>query len=183
MLGIVTTLSSFGTAAPHPVDSQVELKASTEYLVNSLCFNKLRVFGTTDSTINYKLNFHEDKSPDFLLRVNETNAALVDISDVAANSNMILLNVFLNNYGEDVMTFAEAGNAFSSTTAKYFNIDDILWGEENDSGNKSMLLIAEGGWGIKKIFVDHELAKIMDILETGATTTTTTSTSTTSTSA
>jgi len=178
MLGLVNTLSTLGTTATQPVDSQVELKASKEYLINTLCIAKMKVYSTDDSDIRYKLNFHEDKSPEFFLRVSQTNAAIVAISDVAATSNMILLRVYLNDYGENVMTFAEAALSTSSTTAKYFNIDDILWGEENAAGNKSMLLIAEGGWGIKKIFVDHELAKIMDLLVTGTTTTTTTSTTT-----
>ena len=183
MLGIITTLSTFGTTAPHPVDSQIELKASTEYIINTLNIVSMKVFGSTDSTVRYKLNRSEDSTPEFVLRVNETNAAITTLADTAAASNMVTLDVFTNEYGEDVMTFAEAALSTTSTVDKLFNIDDIVWVEENSSATMSMMFVAEGGWGVKKIFVDSELAKIIDLVTTGTTTTTTSSTSTTTTAA
>ena len=179
MLGIVTTLSTLGSTAPQPVDSQVELRPSKEYLINTDNIVSLKVYSTNDSDIRYKLNPEEDLSPDFHLRVNETNAAIDTLADTSAASNMVVLNVFYTDYNEDPLTFAECVGL--STTAKYFNITDIVWGEENASGNKSMLLIAQGGNKVKKIFVDHGLQMLKDLIETGTTTTTTSSTSTTST--
>lgn len=180
MLGLVNTLSDLGTTAPQPIDGILQLKASTKYLIQTDCITKMKVLGTTDSDLRYKLNPKEDKSPEFILRVNETNAQVTAIADTAAASNMIALDVFLNEYGEDVLTFAEAELSTTSTTTKYYNIEDICWGEQNADENKSMLLINEGGWDTRKIFVDSDLDKIEDLAETGTTTTTTSSTSTTS---
>jgi hypothetical protein len=181
MLGIVTTLSTFGTTAPQAVDSQIEIRSSTEYLINTDNIVEMKVYGTTDSDLKYKLSTEEDRSPEFHLRVNETNSAIDTLADTSANSNMVVLNVFYNDYGEDALTFAECASL--STTAKYFNITDIVWGEENNAQNKSMLLIAEGGNKIRKIFVDHGLDMLIDLIVTGTTTTTTSSTSSTTTSA
>ena len=179
MLGIVNLLSTFGTVAARPVDSQVEMKPSQKLIINTDNIVRTKVYGTTDSLIFYKLNPSEDQSPEFKMIVNETNAQIAALADTAAASNMISLDVFLNEYQEDVMTFAEAALSTTSTTAKHYNIADIMWVEENDDANKSMLWVKEGGWGLKKIFVDSDIEKIKDLVETGTTTTTTSSTSTT----
>lgn len=179
MLGIVNTLSTYGLVSARPVDSQIEGKPSQKLIINTDCIVRMKVHGTTDSELYYKLNPAEDRSPEFKLIVNETNAAIQTLADTAAASNMILLNVFLNEYQEDVMTFAEAALSTSSTTAKYYNIDDIKWIEQNEDENMSMLWVAVGGQSLRKIFVDHELDKIIDLVTTGTTTTTTSSTSTT----
>jgi len=179
MIGLVNTLSSLGTTAYQPTDSQVQLKLSTEYLFNTDCIVEMKVFSTDDSDLLYKLNPEDDKQPGFRLRVAETNAAIDTIADSAAASNMLDLNVFENDYGENALTFAEC--AALSTVAKYYNVDDIVWGEQNAAQNRSLLLIARGGQSIEKIFVNSGLDQIMDLVITGTTTTTTSSTSTTST--
>ena len=181
MLGILDTLSDLGTTAPQPTDSQVQLKPSTSYLVQTNTIVSMKLYSTDDSDLRIKLNPEEDRTPEFILRVSQTNAEIDTIADTSANSNMIPLSVFYTDYDEDPLNFAECVGL--STETKYFNIDDILWGEENASQNKSMLLISEGGHGIKKIFVDHGLDMIVDILTTGTTTTTTSSTSSTTTEA
>jgi len=181
MIGLVNTLSTVGLTAYQPTDSQVQLKLSTEYLINTDCIVEMKVFGTTDSDLLYKLNPEDDKQPGFRLRVNETNAAIDTIADTSAASNMITLDVFYNDYGENALTFAECASL--STTAKYYNVDDIIWGEQNASETRSMLLIARGGQSIEKIFVDSNLDQVMDLVTTGTTTTTTSTTSTTSTTA
>ena len=178
MLGILTTLSTQGSTAYNPVDSQVELKPSTEYLYNTKNIVKLSVSGSTDSNIRYKLSVNEDQSPDFLIRANELNSTITTVADTSAASQMLTLTVYIGDTGEDVLTFTEAALSSSSTETRYYNIDDIVWGFDNASGNKSCLYIAEGGSSVKKIFTDHELAKINDLVATGTTTTTTTSTTT-----
>lgn len=176
MLGIVTTLSTLGTTACQPTDSEIQLKASTEYIINTLNITSLKVFSADDSDIRYKLNRFEDQTPEMLLRVSQTNAQVVALSDVTPASNMIALDVFLGETSEDCLTFAECLLAGSSTTTKYYNIDDISWIEENAAGTMSMLLLAEGGHDIRKIFVDHNLDQIIDLVATGTTTTTTSTT-------
>jgi hypothetical protein len=146
-----------------------------------LNITELRVYSTNDSDIRYKLNRNEDRSPEFHLRVNETNAAIQALADVAAASNMVALDVFLGETGENVLTFAEAALSGSSTTTKYYTVNEIVWAEENAAATMSMLLIQVGGQDLEKIFVDSNLAQIKDLVETGTTTTTTSSTSTTTT--
>jgi len=172
MIGLVTTLSSQGSTAYQPLDPEIQLKPSQEVLINTLNITSLKVFSTNDSDIRYKLNRKEDRSPEFLLRVNETNAAVQALSDVAANSNMLLLNE-----KEGAMSFAEA--ATLSSTAKYYNIDDICFVEENNAATMSRMVVAKGGQGLEIIFVNSNLAQLMDLISTGTTTTTTSTTSTT----
>jgi len=172
MIGLVTTLSTLGTTAPQPLDSEIQLKASTEYLINTLNIVSMKVYSTNDSDIRYKLNRKKDQSPQFLLRVNETNAAVQALADVGANSNLVELNE-----RERALSFSEA--AALSDTAKMYNLDDICFVEENNAGNMSRIVMAKGGQDLEIIFVDSSLAAIMDLITTGTTTTTTSSTTTT----
>jgi len=174
MLGIVTTLSSLGTTAYQPTDSQVQLKASTEYLINTSGIIEMKVYSSNDSDLLYKIQPEEDRTPAFRLRVNETNAAIDTIADTSAASNLLTLNVYLNDYGENALTFAECASL--STTAKYYNISDIMWGEQNLTKTRSFLWIAHGGQSLEKIFVDGGLDYLMDLIVTGTTTTTTSTT-------
>lgn len=179
MLTPVNTISSVGTHFPQPTDSQVQVKASTEYIINSLNIVRMRLYSTDDTTIYYKLNRHEDRSPEMMLRVTETKAQIQTLADTAAASNMIALNVFLGETGEDCLTFAECDLAGSSTTEKYYNIDEIVWVEENADGDKCMLWVSDGGHDLNKIFADLNIDQFYDEVTTGTTTTTTSTTSTT----
>ena len=183
MLGLVTTLSTLGSTAAQPVDSEIQLKLSTEYIINTLNITEMKVYSTDDSDIKYKLNRNEDKSPEFHLRVAETNAAIKTLADVSAASNMVALDVFMGETNENVLTFAEAALSGSTATTKYYTVNEIVWAEENNAATMSMLLVQVGGQDLEKIFVDSNLAQIKDLVETGTTTTTTSSTSTTSTTA
>jgi hypothetical protein len=129
------------------------------------------VYSTNDSDISYKLNRNEDRSPKFHLRVNETNAAVQALADVSAASNMVTLDVFENEYSENVMSFTEAALTTSTAVAKYINIDDIVWAEENSGATITLMLIQSGGNDLEKIFIDSNLAQIMDLITTGTTTT------------
>jgi len=181
MIGLVNTLSSLGTTAYQPTDSQVQLKISEEYLINSDCIVEMKVYSSDDSDLLYKLNPEDDRQPAFRLRVSQTNAELDTIADTDPDSNLMVLDVFENDYGENALTFAECASL--STVAKYYNVEDIVWGEQNAAKTRSMLLIARGGQSVEKIFVDSGLDQIMDLVVTGTTTTTTSSTSSTTTSA
>ena len=171
MIGLITSLSTLGETAAQPVDSQVQLKPSSEYLINTDNIVSTQVYSTNDSDIFYKLNRFEDQSPQFHLRVNETNAAVQALADVGAASNMVSLDVFLNEHSEDVMSYAEAALSSSTATTKYINIEDICWAEENNAATMSLMLIQEGGNAIKKIFIDSNLAQIFDLITSGTTTT------------
>ena len=172
MLALVTTLT---TIESNPTDSLIGLSASTEYIINTENIVKMKVEGTNDSELKYKLNVNEDRTPEFRLEVNETNAAINTASDVSPDSNMIELDVF-----EDADTYSEAV-LLTTTTAKFFNVKDIVWVDENSSQTMSRLLVCVGGQDIEAIFADVNLEQIIDLVKTGTTSTTTTSTSTTST--
>jgi hypothetical protein len=171
MIGLVTTLSTQGTTAAQAVDSQIELKASTEYLINTLNIVDMKVYSTNDSDIEYKLNRNEDRSPSFHLRVNETNAAIQTLADVAASSNMVPLDVFLNEHSENVMSYYEAAVATSSAVTKYYSVDEIVWVEENNDATMCLMYVQVGGQNLEKIFVDSNLAQVYDMVTTGTTTT------------
>lgn len=173
MIGIVTTLSEIES---QPVESRVELAASTQYIINTDNIVKLKVWGTNDSEIRYKFNKHEDRTFEFLMTVNETNLAIQALADVDPDSAMALFDVYAG-----ATTFNEA-EIISTTTAKYYNITDIVWIEENDAGTMSKMWVCVGGFGAEAIFVDSTLAQIVDLSTTGTTSTTTTSTTSTSTS-
>lgn len=169
MLGIITTKSS---VAVQPVDSQIQLGVSTEYIINASNIIKMEVIDTNDSLIRYKLNKREDRSPDFILIANETNAAIQTIADVTPSSKMIPLPVFAGAYAFSDST--------GTTTTKYFNVEDISWVEENADATLCKMWVEEGGFGLKSFFVNYNLSQFMDILTTGTSTTTTSSTSSTS---
>ena len=99
MIGLITTLSTQGTTGYQPTDSEMQLRPSIAYLINTLNITSMKVLGTTDSDLKYKLNRHEDRTPEFILRVNETNAAVQALADIGANSSMVLLNVLERRKG------------------------------------------------------------------------------------
>ena len=115
MIGICTTLS---TISPQTVRSQVELVPSTEYLFNTKNIVKMQVEGTTDSLLNYSLNIHDDQIKPFILKVDETNAAIKTIADTSPSSELVSLDVFVGK-----ISFHEVLG--TTPVTKYFNVDDI----------------------------------------------------------
>jgi len=172
MLGKLTILSTFGDSYYDAVESMLGLSASTEYLVNTDNIIKFKLQGTTDSYIKYKLNIYEDRSPEFILLVDETNANIVTLADATPASVMLALQVY-----EGALTFGDCASL--STTTYYYNIDSIVWGSENEAGTITRLLVAEGGFAVKAIFVNHDIDQIVDWADTGSTTTTSTSSTST----
>ena len=171
MICLVTTLSTQGTTAAQAVDSQIELKASTEYLINTLNIVEMKVYSTDDSDISYKLNRNEDKSPTFHLRVAEANSDIQTLADVSAKSNMVSLDVFLNEHTENVMSYYEAAVSSSSAVTKYYSVEEIVWVEENTAATMCMMYVQVGGQDLEKIFVDSNLAQVYDMVTTGTTST------------
>ena len=175
MIAALTILSSWGESYYSPVESLLGINSSTSYLINTDNIVKFKTQGTTDTQLEYKLNRHEDNSPEFTLLVDESTAAITTLGAATLASQMILLNVY-----DGALTFIDIVGM--STTAMYFNISDIVWGNENEAGTATRLLICEGGFTVKQFIVDHNISQIVDTGDTGTTTTTSTSSSSSSTS-
>ena len=69
MLGKVTCLSSIEV---QPTESRIQFVASKDYLINCSNISKLKVYNTTDSEIEFKLDRHEDRTFTFKIFVDET---------------------------------------------------------------------------------------------------------------
>jgi len=159
MLGKVTTLATLEAQA---VDSQVELRASTGYLINTLNIAEMKVEGATDSWIHYKFSLNEDRSPEFILTVNETNAAIQTLADATLNSQKVILNVF-----ENIESFNQAST--ETAVAWSFNVNDIIWGEEDGTAAYTRMWYAIGGKQAKAVIVDHSIAQIVGWADEGTT--------------
>jgi len=173
MIGKITILSTFGEPYYSPPESLLGTEPSTGYLINTDNIMPMKVYSTADTVLDYKLNKHDNRSPEFKMIVDETNTAITTLSDATPDSNMIPLPVY-----EGALTFIDLTGL--STTVKYYNITNIVWGNENAAGTVTRLLITEGGFTVYPIFVNYSIDQIVDIADTG--TTTTSSTSSTSTS-
>jgi len=174
MIGVIST---FTTLEPQPVDSQVEERASTSYLINTDCIIEMvdqSDLPTVTTELRYKFNVHEDRQVPFKFDVNETLAAIQTLTDATPASPKIALSVL-----EDIQTFDLVSNATAVTW--YFNVDGIVWGEDDPTGNYARIWVTEGGHDVKPYIVDHNISQIVDLADTGTTTTTTSSTSSTST--
>lgn len=169
MLGLITTKS---TIAVQPVDSQVQIKPSSNYLINCSNIIKMELSGSTDTLIRFKLNKHEDRTPYFSFIADQTLAQIQALADVAPESNMIPLPVF-----EGAVSFSDCTG---TTSDLYFNVEDISWVEENTAGTLCKMWVEEGGFSLRSFFVNYGLSQFVDVLVTGTTTTTTSSTSSTS---
>ena len=171
MLGKVTCLSSIEV---QPTESRIQFVASKDYLINCSNISKLKVYNTTDSEIEFKLDRHEDRTFTFKIFVDETNAAIQALSDVAAASNMVALSVF-----EGCQSFSECSGVTPVT--KYFIVEEISWAEDNTDNTITKIWVQRGGWGVKAYFVNMNIDQLYDEITTGTTTTTTSTTSTTTT--
>ena len=173
MIGKITILSTFGEPYYSPPESLLGTEPSTGYLINTDNILPMKVYGTTDTVLDYKLNKHNDRGIEFRMIVDESNTAITTLSDATPDSNMIPLPVY-----EGALTFIDLTGL--STTVKYYNITNIVWGNENAAGTVTRLLITEGGFTTYPIFVNYSIDQIVDIADTGTTTTSSTSSSSTS---
>ena len=171
MLGLITTKA---TITKQPVDSQIHLTPSTQYLINCSNIVKMEVTNTDDSLIRYKLNKNQDRSREFEFIANETNAQIQVLADVDAKSLLVDLPVFV-----DAASFS---NCDSTPVTKFFTIESISWVEENATSTICKIWVEEGGWGLRSYYVNYGIAQVADMLATGTTSTTTTSTTSTTSS-
>jgi len=159
MLGKITTLA---TLEAMPVDSQVELRISTEYLINTDNIAEMKLEGTTDSWLHYKFSIDESRSPEFIFTVNETNAAIQTLADATKNSEKVSLNVF-----EGIESFNQASG--ETAVAWLFNVDDIVWGEEDGTAAYTRIWYTIGGKQAKAVIVDHSIDQIVGWADEGTT--------------
>jgi len=159
MLGKVNTLATLEAQA---VDSQIELRASTGYLINTDCITEMKVEGTTDSWIHYKFSIDGDRIPEFIFTVTETNAAIQTLADASPNSNKVSLNVF-----ENIESFNQASG--ETAVAWLFNVKDIVWGEEDGTAAYTRMWYSIGGKQAKAVIVDHSIAQIVGWADEGTT--------------
>ena len=175
MLGKLTTYTSSRT---QPVDSQVELRLSTPYLVNTDYILELEdesALALVIVQVKYKFNVYDDRMPEFVFRVGDTRAAINTLADATPAHTIFSLSVY-----ENIQTFDKIPSATAVTW--YFNVADIVWGEDDSTGNYARIWYRVGGKEVVPIIVNHTIDQIVDLADTGTTTTTTTSTSSTSTS-
>ena len=165
MIGIITTLAT----VVQPEFSMVELVPTTQYIINSENITRLDVYGTADSLLSYSWNSDDDQMAVQKLFVTETNAQVVALSDVVANSNMLSLPVFAG-----IISFSETVG--ETAVDQVFNIADIVFVEEDASATLARLLAVTGGFEVREYIIDNNLAQIMDLATTGTTTTTTSTT-------
>jgi hypothetical protein len=169
---MLAELTTYATLRPQAVDSEVELRASVSYLVNT--DHIVEMFdNTTARRLSYKFNVYDDQEPRFVFDVTATLAAIQTLADATAASTKITLNVF-----EDIQSFNQVTGLTAVTWN--FNVSDIVWGENDATGAYARIWYLSGGHKVTPIIVDHNISQIVDLGDTGTTTTTTSSTTTTS---
>lgn len=174
MIGKVTTRAILSR---QPVDSQVEERLSTEYLINTDYIVEMEdqtVLAVTKTKLLYKFNVYEDRTPEFEFTVDEIVTAIQTLADATPASPKIALSVF-----EDIQSFNQVTGLTAVTWN--FNVYDIVWAEDDPTGNYCRIWIVKGGHAIVPYIVDHNIDQIIDRADTGTTTTSSTSTSSTST--
>jgi len=176
MLIQVSTLSTFGGSAYPLIDSLLGLKASKLFIINSENIIKYKAYNTVYTYMRYKLSKDDDRSPEFSLIIGQTNAAIKTASDLTLENQFLALSVY-----EGALTYKDVDD-IDSTTAMRFNADDIVWAIRNSEDTATMILVVEGGFTIRKYFVEQSLSDIAALADTGTTTTSTTSSTSSSTS-
>ena len=177
MLAEVTT---YTTSRNQPVDSQVELRLSTSYLLNTDFIIEMEDESTLALVITkvvYKFNVYDDRIPEFTFQSGDTIASLVTLSDAIPASTKLDLTVY-----DDIQTFDKI--PYATTTTWFFNLEDIVWGEDDNTGNYARIWVKTGGHSLTPYIVDHTIEQLVDLADNGPTTssTSTSSTSTSSTS-
>lgn len=171
MIGVFTLYTSLKR---QPVDSQVEAKLSESYLVNTDCIVDV-VDAASARQVRYKFNPYDDRIPQLWLEVTNSASAIATLADATPASTKVTLGVF-----ENIQTFDKVSSDTAVTWN--FNVADLIWGEDDESGAYSRIWVRTGGNKVSPYVVDHNISQIVDLVDTGTTTTTTSTTSTSSTS-
>jgi len=179
MIGKVTTRAIL---APQPTDSQVEERLSTEYLINTDYIVEMEdqtVLAVLKTRILYKFNVYDDRHPMFVFTTDTLATAINTLADATPASPKIALSVYEDTLGNPIQSFNQVTGLTPVTW--YFNVYDIVWAEDDLTGNYCRIWIVKGGHVVVPYIVDYNIDQVIDKVDTGTTTTTSTSTSTTST--
>ena len=175
MIGKVTTRAIL---SPQPIDSQVQERLSTSYLINTDAIIEMEdqtLLQVVKTRILYKFNVYDDRHPEFVFTVDDTVSAIKTLADATPASPKLALSVF-----ENVQSFAGVTGVTAVTW--YFNVADIVWAENGPSDDYCRIWILKGGHNVVPYIVDHNIDQVIDLADTATTTTTSTSSSSTSTS-
>jgi len=154
MLGIITKGST--PTQRQPVDSQVEIALGISYLINTDYI--IDVYDqTTYRDLRYKFNVYDDRQTDLYIAVTDSANAIVALSDVSQDANMINLDVF-----EGIDSFNQISGLTAVETA--FNVSSLVWGEDELTDSYSRIWYLVGGKAAKPIIVDHTIAEIVALL-------------------
>ena len=165
MVGIIETLSSLER---QPVDSQVEEKVSTYYLINTDNMTELALHGANDSKIHYKFNVYSDRLPEFYFTVTDPIANILFAVDKAPASPKVSLDVFEDSHGNSVQSFNQVTGLTPVTWN--FNVKEVVWAEGNLPSYKapySRIWICKGGHTVVPYIVNHSLLDIYWLIQYG----------------
>ena len=162
---MLAELTTYTTLKPQPVDSEVELIKSTNYLVNTdhiIEMHDESDLPTVITPITYKFNVYDDKEPVFVFNATNTLAAIQTLADATPSSTKIALSVF-----EDIQSFNQVTGLTAVTWN--FNVSDIVWGENDPTGAYARIWYLSGGHKVTPIIVDHNISQLVDWADTGST--------------
>jgi len=154
MVGIIETLSSLER---QPVDTQVEEKVSTYYLMNTDNITEMSLSGVNDSKFYYKFDVLEDKIPEFFIVADQSIAYMLSQVDDVPASPKVALDVF-----EEAQSFNQVTGITPVTWN--FNVKDVVWAEGNIPSYKapySRIWICKGGHTVVPYIVNHSLLDIL----------------------
>lgn len=169
---MIGEIQVFTNIRNQPTDSQVELALSEYYLINTDCIIDMvdeSALPTVTTRIQYKFNVYEDQTPPFFFKANNTLAAINTLADATAHSTKIALGVFEDSHGNPVQSFNQVTGLTAVT--HYFNIADIVWGENDPTDNYCRLWVLQGGHVPQPYIVDYNISQVVDVGDGGATTT------------
>ena len=163
---MLAKLTLYSTLERQPVDSQVETYASRSYLVNTDCITEM-TDETTYRKIHYKFNPNEGKTTPFEFDVTNTASAITTLADATKQSEILTLKVFEDEHGNSIQSFNQASGLTSKT--RYFNVDNVVWGEENPDATYTRIWVKAGGNKNIPLVIDYTITQIVNLTDTGAT--------------
>jgi hypothetical protein len=152
MLGKITASA---TAKRQPVDSQVEVSLSSEYLINTDHIIDV-VDKTSYRNLRYKFNIYDDRQTDLYMAVGTSLAAIQTLADVSQDSEMISLDVF-----EGIESFNQISGLTAVETT--FNVNSIVWGDTDEGDTITRVWYVIGGKQAVPIIVDHTIEEIVTL--------------------
>jgi hypothetical protein len=130
-----------------------DLKESTEYIINTNNITDLKVYGTTDSELNYLFAPGDNRTSRMILRVDEAYSVIVGVAQSDAVNRLIAVSVIEDEFG-DVIT----------STTYYVNQDQIVLADTYKTGY-TKLFINNGGSDLKTLVVSETLAQLITLAD------------------